>query len=1036
MSTYAAMTAAIPMRPYQVDTVDEIRSVIVGGDLRIVVVMPTGAGKCVSPDTLVWSNGLRKFEDIWDSDRIEGPHGPARVVGWYDDGVNDGFRVKLECGLEIDGTPAHRVWFRDSDGNEGWRHVGDLQPGVEYVAVARGGADFGDTEIPLDEAYALGLLIADGCVIGTTSQRLQIDKQRTPLEALMPVVIRWKVWAGGNGSPVTISDLSPNHAIIMANAPDFRGMFKSRYGIEWAYCEKRSVPPCVLTGTRDVVRAFLRGYFDGDGYCDKTIAVSTCSSLLADQVHQLLLGLGVFSRRRLKPVKKGLPAHIVQARDVVAFAREVGFTPYGLKKDKSFALLCAMKRNTNIDLVPGVSALIRECARRSGIFRRSDRGMSTSSAGAWRNWDAYATGARKPSYDRLAEFAEASVDCPSRAELRRIVQEHRAWSRVESVTPSRIRRIDCEVEEQHAFIGNGIINHNTVLASHIIRSSSDNGAHVIFVAHRRELIKQAFCKLIRNGISPAKIGVIMGGTRVGVAPAVADLSLTDAQLWAKYAFRNPVASVQVASIDTLRNCARPPCDLLIVDEAHRSLSKGYRELIFSYPKAIVLGLTATPYRADNKGLGEDGLYQKLVVSISPQKLIDLGFLVEPRVFTVPAEELPDLSRVKLVAGDYNQGQLSVACDTPGLVGNAVAHWKRSAGGVRTIVFPVSIVHSKNVVAAFLAEGIPAEHLDGTMSAEIRDAILARLEAGTTLVVASVGVLCEGFDMPSVKCAVLLRSTKSTGLYLQMAGRILRPWNNQGAIILDHAGCTLEHLFVSTEREFSLESKCRSRAVQQAPCRTCPMCFCMFPINLNVCPDCSYEFPAPEAVDKTAEVDGELVEVRPPTRGELKADWDRLCVECSTGGHKPAWVKKQWEEMHPGTVTPKSWKVPAPRATDAQVADLSERGASCLAHGHSFGAAKMGFNNQWHHYPSFETFQRTETATELAGYISLIGWLFRLGAAHRSWVAQERVRVRELTELESRAAMTDNPDLLCGEEARLLYEPTEIANDVELIEYAV
>lgn len=576
----------------------------------------------------------------------------------------------------------------------------------------------------------------------------------------------------------------------------------------------------------------------------------------------------------------------------------------------------------------------------------------------------------------------------------------------------------------------------TICASSIILGAVANGTHVVFLAHRRELIKQCFCKLIRNGLAPSKAGVIMSGVPVGVASDVVDLSLTDAELWKRYARTNPVALVQVASIQTLSNVAKPRCDLLIIDECHRALGRTIRDLVEHYSAARVIGLTATPYRADNKGLGEGGLFEELVVVVSPQVLIDEGFLVEPRVFTVPAEELPDLSRVKLVAGDYNAGQLNVACDTPGLVGNVVAHWQRRAAGVRTVVFPVSIVHSKHVVAEFVAAGIPAEHLDGGMKSELRDAILARVDSGETLVVSSVGILQEGWDQPSVKCAVLLRPTKSTGLYLQMVGRILRPHKGQGAIILDHAGCTLEHLFVSTEREFSLESKCRSRAVQQAPCRTCPMCFCVFPIQLSVCPDCSYEFTAPPPTDKTAEVDGELVEVRPPTRGELKADWDRLCVECSTGGHKPAWVKKQWEEMHPGTVTPKSWKVPAPRATDAQVASLSELGSQCLNNGHSFGAAKMGFNNQWHHYPSFETFQRTETATELAGYISVIGWLFRIGAAHRSWVAQERVRVRELAELESRAAMANNPDLLCGEDARLLSEPTEIANDVELIDYAV
>ena len=101
---------------------------------------------------------------------------------------------------------------------------------------------------------------------------------------------------------------------------------------------------------------------------------------------------------------------------------------------------------------------------------------------------------------------------------------------------------------------------------------------------------------------------------------------------------------------------------------------------------------------------------------------------------------------------------------------------------------------------------PASPLDGTTPNDERDAIIARLASGETLVVPNVGVLCEGFDSPPVKCAILARPTKSTGLYLQMAGRILRPWQDQAAIILDHAGCVMEHGLPQQYREFSLEGR--------------------------------------------------------------------------------------------------------------------------------------------------------------------------------------------------------------------------------------
>jgi len=272
----------------------------------------------------------------------------------------------------------------------------------------------------------------------------------------------------------------------------------------------------------------------------------------------------------------------------------------------------------------------------------------------------------------------------------------------------------------------------TVIAAHIIASAVARGRRVLFVAHRRELIDQAFGKLRDAGL--ADVGVIMAGDRR----------------------RNPVAPVQVASIDTLRRRAKPASDLVIIDEAHRALARSYAELREAYPLATHLGLTATPYRADGRGLGD--AYEALVSVASPATLIADGYLVEPRVYTVPASDLPDLSRVRLSRGDYAPEQLSAAVDRVGLVGSIVEHWKRHARGVRTVAFAASVSHSQRIAAQFVAAGIAAEHLDGETPVDERAAILRRLEACETLVVSNYGVLCEGWDQPAVKCCILARPT--------------------------------------------------------------------------------------------------------------------------------------------------------------------------------------------------------------------------------------------------------------------------------------
>ncbi len=399
----------------------------------------------------------------------------------------------------------------------------------------------------------------------------------------------------------------------------------------------------------------------------------------------------------------------------------------------------------------------------------------------------------------------------------------------------------------------------TIVASFIVSSAIARGSRVLFVAHRRELIKQAFAKLVRNGINPEHIGIVMAGVSNDPPLPFVPSNLNDNELWDRYARRRPNAAVQIASIDTLRNRAKPPADLVIIDEAHRALARSYTELQSQYPNAVHLGLTATPYRADGKGLNE--AFDDLVVIATPQLLINEGFLVEPRVFTVPSSSMPDLSGVRMRGSDYDEHQLAEAVNTAGLVGDLVEHWQRHAQNQRTVAFAVSVAHSQHIAARFRASGIAAEHLDGTTPTRDRDAILARLERGETLVVSNCGVLCEGWDQPSVKCAILARPTKSTGLYLQQAGRILRPYDNTRAVILDHAGCAVEHGLPQEDREFTLEGR-KSRGNRTIiSTRTCEQCYAVLTGGTLVCPECGFVFAA-RSNDPPCEKPGELVEVDP------------------------------------------------------------------------------------------------------------------------------------------------------------------------------
>lgn len=398
----------------------------------------------------------------------------------------------------------------------------------------------------------------------------------------------------------------------------------------------------------------------------------------------------------------------------------------------------------------------------------------------------------------------------------------------------------------------------TTLFGHWVLGEVARGGRALVIAHRTELIAQARARLIAQGLPASDVGVVMGDGRMIVDGRTVQCA-------------RPHAPVQVCSIDTLRRRVLPRgVTLVVIDEAHRSLSKSYRDVINAYPDAFVVGVTATPYRADERGLGD--LYNRLVVVTSPRALMAEGYLSEPRVFSHPHRA--DVSKVATVAGDYNEKQLAEACDRKELLGSIVEHWQKHLAGVRTVAFAVNVQHSRHLVDQLVAAGVPAEHIDGETPADQRAAILRRVDRGDTLVVSNCGVLCEGWDQPSVKGCILARPTKSRSLYIQQAGRVLRPWQGATPIILDHAGCVLEHGLPQDDREYSLEGRKR-RARSQISVKECRQCFGAIPVASKVCPYCGAVLAMADSSKgrEIEERDGELVEVRPEVLAEQeRATW--------------------------------------------------------------------------------------------------------------------------------------------------------------------
>lgn len=338
----------------------------------------------------------------------------------------------------------------------------------------------------------------------------------------------------------------------------------------------------------------------------------------------------------------------------------------------------------------------------------------------------------------------------------------------------------------------------TIIGSEIVRLAVARGKRVLFNAHREELIDQTIRKLGDAGIT-------------GVRRIQADRG------------RYGDATVTVASVQTLARWSAermPPADLVVFDECHHGPAKTWTAIAAGYQRAQLLGLTATPERADGRPLGD--VFDDLVIAASVSELTELGHLVPCRIWAPP--RLLDTGEIAISPLD--------AYRTHGEDGKAIA-------------FCSTLERADAVAAEFNAAGITSAVIHGDVSSEMRKQLLAWFRDGQIRVLVSVHVLTEGFDEPSASVCILERKPTHAGTFLQMVGRVLRPSSGKThATLIDLCGSSLVHGTPAMDRQYSLDGKAISKPERDA-IRQCPTCggvFLFADIREGCCPMCGIELP--------------------------------------------------------------------------------------------------------------------------------------------------------------------------------------------------
>ena len=315
--------------------------------------------------------------------------------------------------------------------------------------------------------------------------------------------------------------------------------------------------------------------------------------------------------------------------------------------------------------------------------------------------------------------------------------------------------------------------------------------------------------------------------------------------------------------------------LIIVDECHLSMSRTYRKILDEFPKALLVGLTATPTRLDGKGLGE--VYDELVVGPSIKDLQERKRLCHVETFWVKFDQDKN---IKKISGDYSSADAERALDKPKLLANIVNHWSKIAKNKKTLAFCVSIDHAEHLAKQFINNGVNAVAISSRDGKEKIKEKLDMFYSGQYLVLCSVNLFLMGFTVKDCECIIQARPTCSLMIYLQSLGRGMMYIENKILINIDAVNNIERHGLPDDEREWSLDGVTKNTG--ESKYKRCPDCLHPVAKSARVCPHCGHQWTeTAEAVERIPEeTEGQLVSIKELQR----MDRNKLVLEIARKAH--------------------------------------------------------------------------------------------------------------------------------------------------------
>lgn len=405
----------------------------------------------------------------------------------------------------------------------------------------------------------------------------------------------------------------------------------------------------------------------------------------------------------------------------------------------------------------------------------------------------------------------------------------------------------------------------TAIAIEMIRSAVAKGGRCLFVVNRTQLLEQTIARMESQGL---EVGVIQGKHntrdlhRRVIVGSIASIHMRPETV---------PTDVSVLVIDEAHACGGDTRLHKMIHRAHANadrLAKEAQDEAGKRRRLTVIGLTATPWSAgmakNHEPLGGP-LFQTKVTPTTADELIEAGYLCDCSIYA-PSE--PDMTGVKVTAGEYDEDEAAERMAGPKIMGDIVATYLARTPGKKAVAFACNIAHSQNIAQAFKNVGIDARHIDYRMKSEEKTKLLGEFDRGEFSILCNPMLLREGWDQPDVETLIMARPTRSLISWVQIAGRVLRVApGKKHATILDHTGTALRLGFPTEDRSDeplddgkpkSASEKKKKEAKPEALPKACQNCHFLKPAGVHVCPACGH---APIRPTDVQTIDAELTLIK-------------------------------------------------------------------------------------------------------------------------------------------------------------------------------